>query len=163
MRYCWDEVKRLSNLLDHEIDFVDAQAVFEGPTFTYPDNRYAYRERRFITLGLLKGIPVSIAHTETDEEIRVISFRKATDNETQILFSQIQDQLPPPEVDEKPRRSAHRRAPGGKSQEPRGRDRKASISLRVDSDVLDWFRGTGSGYQSRMNAVLRAFRDAAAR
>ncbi|MEO6078556.1 MAG: BrnA antitoxin family protein, partial [Steroidobacteraceae bacterium] len=40
---------------------------------------------------------------------------------------------------------------------------KASISLRVDADVLDWFRGTGSGYQSRMNAVLRAFRDAAAR
>jgi uncharacterized protein (DUF4415 family) len=33
--------------------------------------------------------------------------------------------------------------------------------LRVDTDVLDWFRATGSGYQSRMNAVLRAFRDAA--
>jgi uncharacterized protein (DUF4415 family) len=40
---------------------------------------------------------------------------------------------------------------------------KASISLRVDADVLDWFRAGGTGYQSRMNAVLRAFRDAAAR
>jgi uncharacterized protein (DUF4415 family) len=40
---------------------------------------------------------------------------------------------------------------------------KASISLRVDADVLEWFRASGSGYQSRMNAVLRAFRDAAAR
>ena len=38
---------------------------------------------------------------------------------------------------------------------------KASISLRVDADVLDWFRAGGTGYQSRMNAVLRAFRDAA--
>ncbi len=38
---------------------------------------------------------------------------------------------------------------------------KASISLRVDADVLDWFRSTGSGYQSRMNAVLRAFKEAA--
>jgi uncharacterized protein len=125
MRYSWDEKKRLSNLLDHEIDFVDAQAVFGGATFTYPDNRYPYREQRFVTLGLLKGLPVSIAHTETDEEIRVISFRKATDHETQILFSQIQDQLPSPKVDEKPRRSADRRAPRGKSEEHRRRDRKA--------------------------------------
>jgi uncharacterized protein (DUF4415 family) len=38
---------------------------------------------------------------------------------------------------------------------------KSSISLRVDADVLDWFRSTGSGYQSRMNAVLRAFKEAA--
>lgn len=37
---------------------------------------------------------------------------------------------------------------------------KASISLRVDADVLEWFKAQGSGYQTRMNAVLRAFRDA---
>ena len=37
---------------------------------------------------------------------------------------------------------------------------KASISLRVDADVLDWFKEQGPGYQTRMNAVLRAFRDA---
>ena len=38
---------------------------------------------------------------------------------------------------------------------------KASISLRVDADVLEWFRSSGAGYQSRMNAVLRAFKEAA--
>ena len=37
---------------------------------------------------------------------------------------------------------------------------KTSISLRVDQDVLDWFKSQGSGYQTRINAVLRAFRDA---
>lgn len=37
---------------------------------------------------------------------------------------------------------------------------KRSISLRVDADVLDWFKEQGTGYQTRMNAVLRAFRDA---
>ena len=37
---------------------------------------------------------------------------------------------------------------------------KASISLRVDRDVLDWFKAQGEGYQTRINAVLRAFRDA---
>jgi uncharacterized protein (DUF4415 family) len=38
--------------------------------------------------------------------------------------------------------------------------RKAQITLRLDSDVLEWFRGKGSGYQSRMNAVLRAYKQA---
>lgn len=37
---------------------------------------------------------------------------------------------------------------------------KASISLRVDHDVLAWFKAQGDGYQTRINAVLRAFRDA---
>ena len=39
---------------------------------------------------------------------------------------------------------------------------KALVSLRVDADVLAWFRAQGPGYQTRMNAVLRAFKEAAA-
>jgi uncharacterized protein (DUF4415 family) len=38
---------------------------------------------------------------------------------------------------------------------------KQSISLRIDADVLDWFKSDGAGYQSRINAVLRAFKEAA--
>jgi uncharacterized protein (DUF4415 family) len=34
---------------------------------------------------------------------------------------------------------------------------KVPISLRVDSDVLEWFREAGPRYQSRMNAVLRSY------
>lgn len=37
---------------------------------------------------------------------------------------------------------------------------KAAISLRVDNDVLEWFKAQGPGYQTRINTVLRAFRDA---
>jgi uncharacterized protein (DUF4415 family) len=37
---------------------------------------------------------------------------------------------------------------------------KTTVSLRVDADVLEWFKRQGSGYQTRMNAVLRAFREA---
>ena len=37
---------------------------------------------------------------------------------------------------------------------------KTSISLRLDADVLDWFKSQGRGYQTRINAVLRAFKDA---
>jgi len=38
--------------------------------------------------------------------------------------------------------------------------RKAQITLRIDADVLEWFRGRGAGYQSRINAVLRAYKQA---
>jgi uncharacterized protein (DUF4415 family) len=34
---------------------------------------------------------------------------------------------------------------------------KQQITLRVDANVLDWFRAFGGGYQSRMNAVLKAY------
>ena len=35
--------------------------------------------------------------------------------------------------------------------------RKAHINIRIDADVLAWFRQTGRGYQTRINNVLRAF------
>ena len=34
---------------------------------------------------------------------------------------------------------------------------KTSINLRVDNDVLEWYRAQGKGYQTLMNAVLRAY------
>ena len=89
MRYTWDEVKRKLNLKDHRLDFVDAPRVFSGPTFTYEDDRFRYDEQRFVTLGLLRGVPVSIVHTETKDRIHIISFRKATGRETAILFENL--------------------------------------------------------------------------
>jgi uncharacterized protein (DUF4415 family) len=37
---------------------------------------------------------------------------------------------------------------------------KELVTLRLDRDVLDWFRNAGKGYQTRINAVLRAYKDA---
>jgi uncharacterized protein (DUF4415 family) len=39
-------------------------------------------------------------------------------------------------------------------------ERKEQIALRLDADVLAWYRGLGNGWQTRMNAVLKAYRDA---
>jgi uncharacterized protein len=91
MRFTWRESKRKRNLSDHGFDFVDASSVFEGPTFTYEDDRFDYGEQRFVTLGFLAGIAVSLVHTETQHEIHIISFRKATAREEEILFRSIQD------------------------------------------------------------------------
>jgi uncharacterized protein (DUF4415 family) len=37
---------------------------------------------------------------------------------------------------------------------------KTLLSLRIDADVVEWFRAQGAGYQSRMNALLRAYMEA---
>jgi uncharacterized protein (DUF4415 family) len=38
--------------------------------------------------------------------------------------------------------------------------RKKQLTIRVDSDVLEWYRRQGSGYQTRINALLRAYMQA---
>ena len=39
-------------------------------------------------------------------------------------------------------------------------ERKAQLTLRVDNDVLEWFRAQGQGYQTKINALLRAYMEA---
>lgn len=34
------------------------------------------------------------------------------------------------------------------------------LTLRVDSDVLDWFKARGRDYQTQINALLRAYMEA---
>ena len=85
----WDGPKRRRNLTKHGFDFVDAQQVFDGVTYTYEDDRLAYAEQRFVTLGLLREIVVSIVHTEEGEHLHIISMRKATKRERKIYFESI--------------------------------------------------------------------------
>ncbi|MDF5723123.1 MAG: BrnA antitoxin family protein [Rhizonema sp. PD37] len=37
---------------------------------------------------------------------------------------------------------------------------KAQVTLRIDSDVLEWFKSHGQGYQTQINALLRAYMEA---
>jgi uncharacterized DUF497 family protein len=89
MRFTWDEAKRDANLRKHGLDLADAPEVFAGPTCTVEDSRLAYGEQRLMTLGFLRGVAVSIVHTETDYEIRIISFRNATKRETGFLLENL--------------------------------------------------------------------------
>lgn len=85
MQFTWHEPKRQANLKKHGMDFADAAQVFAGPTFTFEDDREDYGEKRWVTLGLLGENLVVIVHTETEDEIRVISMREA-DQDEQLLF-----------------------------------------------------------------------------
>lgn len=68
-----------------------SKGVFAGETVTILDDRFDDGESRFVSLGLLTGRVVVIAHTETDEVVRIISARKATKNEEISYFKEIAD------------------------------------------------------------------------
>ncbi len=90
MRYTHDPKKRAANLKKHGYDFEDAPQVIEsGRTVTFEDRRFDYDEQRFITLGVLREEVVVVTTAETDEEIRVISMRKAERNEQEIYYSNL--------------------------------------------------------------------------
>jgi len=89
VRFEWDERKRRSNLEKHGVDFSDLESLFASETVTVLDERVDYGEHRFITLGLLKGIVLTVAHTETDEVVRILSARKATRYEEETYFKEI--------------------------------------------------------------------------
>jgi uncharacterized DUF497 family protein len=89
MSYEWDERKRRTNVKKHGIDFIDVPEVFESDVVILPDERFEYGEPRFIAIGFLKSVVVVVAYTERDENIRIISARKATKNEQIYYFQEI--------------------------------------------------------------------------
>jgi uncharacterized DUF497 family protein len=50
-----------------------------------------YGEQRFVTFGTLEGRVLAVVHTETDDEIQMISMRKATRREEQSYFATISE------------------------------------------------------------------------
>ena len=86
MEFTWNPDKRLANIRKHGLDFSDAERVFSGHTLTNQDHRFDYCEARFSTMGLLGDTVVVIAHTESDDNIRIISMRKAVRHEREKYF-----------------------------------------------------------------------------
>jgi uncharacterized DUF497 family protein len=84
MIYEWDEAKNRSNFAKHGLDFADAEHVLTGPCVTFVDSRFDYGEERLITLGLLAGRVVIVAHAPRSDTTRIISMRKANRREQKI-------------------------------------------------------------------------------
>ena len=81
MTYQWDSDKAAANLRKHGIDFADAVSVFsDALAINIPDERFD--EERFITVGMdAFGQVLVVVYTWRDNEIRLISARKATRHE----------------------------------------------------------------------------------
>ena len=89
MNFTWDETKRQANLRKHGLDFADAVHVFNGPLVFFEDQRADYGEQRMIGIGLLGSLVVLIVHVESNDEIRLISMRKADRDEVNLYYRNI--------------------------------------------------------------------------
>jgi|SRR5437016_14228165 uncharacterized protein len=86
MKVIFDRKKRADTLRQRGLDFLDAPTVFAGVGLTFADERFAYPEPRYITVGLLDGRMVIMVWTpdadiEGEECRRIISMRKANGRE----------------------------------------------------------------------------------
>ena len=84
MTYEWDEAKNQTNFAKHGLWFEDAEQILAGPCVTFEDDRFDYGEVRLLTLGLLAGRLVVIAHAPREEGSRIISMRKGNRREQEI-------------------------------------------------------------------------------
>jgi len=81
MKISFDPVKRDATLRERELDFAEAGALFDEPSYTIEDVRFDYPEPCFLTFGLLNGRLTMAAWTPTKDGIRVISMRKCNERE----------------------------------------------------------------------------------
>ncbi|OKH17121.1 BrnT family toxin [[Limnothrix rosea] IAM M-220] len=87
MEFEWDEDKNIRNVRKHGISFEEASEVFKGRIFTTIDERYDYGEIREISIGTIQNVViVTVAHTERNCKIRLISARKATPKERRSYY-----------------------------------------------------------------------------
>jgi len=76
----WNEAKRLSNIEKHNLDFLDALTVCKGDILVQPAKPVGQEIRHAIT-GQLNDMIVTTIITLRGENLRVISMRRARDNE----------------------------------------------------------------------------------
>jgi uncharacterized protein len=88
MEFEWDDEENERNISDRAIDFADIPPLFDGFTVTIEDDREAYGEQRFKTIGLIQACVLVVVHTERDDKIRIISARLATRNEQRLFFNE---------------------------------------------------------------------------
>ncbi len=80
MQFEWDENKRTTNIARHGLDFLDAKVVFDGPRIVGAA-KTVDGEGRLLTTGLLDGVYVTAIYTMRAGTVRVISMRRARDDE----------------------------------------------------------------------------------
>ena len=79
----WDAEKAKGNTRKHKVSFEEAKTVFGDPfLMTFPDPKHSAGEQRYLNIGASsKGRVMVLVHTERDDNIRIISCRKATPRE----------------------------------------------------------------------------------
>jgi len=87
MNFEWDENKNRQNIQKHGISFEEATEIFYDIVFTSIDDRYDYDEIREISIGAIQGVVIiTVAHTDRNDKIRLITARKSTPKERRTYY-----------------------------------------------------------------------------
>ena len=71
-RYTWDRRKNRTNVRLHGIAFEDAISIFDGPVLEKVDDRFDYGETRYYSVGVSKGIEITVISTDGNGSVRRI-------------------------------------------------------------------------------------------
>lgn len=88
LEFEWDENKNQENIRKHGVSFQEASRIFSRPTLDAVDERKDYGETRIASVGKSKSKVLYVVHTWRGHVIRIISARKANQNE-QRAYRQI--------------------------------------------------------------------------
>jgi uncharacterized DUF497 family protein len=88
LEFEWDAEKAALNSRKHDVPFPFATRVFLDPNrMEWVDKRRNYGEPRWIAVGLVDGIEITVAFTMRGDAIRLISARKAERNEREDYWN----------------------------------------------------------------------------
>ena len=90
LEFEWNKAKAKANFQRHGVSFDLAKTVFNDPfAIERLDDREEHGEERFVIVGAAEGkVLLFVAYTEREERIRIISARRATQNEQDDYFRQ---------------------------------------------------------------------------
>ena len=90
LEFAWRDAKAEANLQAHGVSFDLAKTVFEDPLAVERlDDREDYGEERFVIVGMAAGgVVLFVAFTEREGRMRIVSARRATQNEQDDYFRQ---------------------------------------------------------------------------
>lgn len=167
MYITYDPAKREATLAARGLDFEDARIVFEGPNFETEDRRKDYGESRFICFGYLDDRLVVVGYTQRGAARHVFSMRKPMTANKRVSRRSLGSDLSrvashviqPQEYDELPELTDEMLARGkvNKGGRPRSLNPKRLISIRLTEEVIQRWRATGPGWQTRMAAKLSRY------
>ncbi|CUX18331.1 conserved hypothetical protein [Agrobacterium fabrum str. J-07] len=160
----WDEDKNRSNIRKHGVGFQTAIRIFENAVLSWADERAAYGEMRHHTIGQIEGVVfLAVIHTDRAGKIRISPPGRRTAAKGNVMTKKYEKELSLeellalpdekidysdiPELDENFWTNAKLVEPEGTQQ----------ITLRIKKSVIEAYKSTGKGYQTRMNAVLESY------
>ena len=94
MRFEWDDEKDRENRRKHGIGFARASRIFEGFVLSRLDDRFAYAEERFVSIGQIvevETVVLVLVHTDRGGTTRIISARRASRAERRNYEAALQE------------------------------------------------------------------------